>query len=132
MTKISNDFYCNHSRNCITYKGWRLVNAFLHLFHHVWLDTFKPSLTFAIWSKSAGKSLVSIRSKKGTLVYEKEISLDKGFNEVEYNLSIDKEVKSKNNNFHLGDDGTYYLPIGRYSLNIKKQGKTQSKFFSIN
>mgnify|MGYP006084503193 FL=1 len=98
----------------------------------VWSDTYKPSFRFAIWSKLAGKSLVSIRSNKGILFYEKEVILDIGFNEVEYNLSIDKEVKSKNNNSHLGDDGTYYLPIGRYSLDIKKQGKTQSKFFSVN
>jgi len=97
----------------------------------VWLDTFKPSLTFAIWSKSAGKSLVSIRSKKGTLVYEKEISLDIGFNEIEYNLLIEREVKSKNDDFYLGDDGTYYLSVGKYSLVIKKQGKTQSEFFNI-
>ena len=98
----------------------------------VWLETYKPSLKFAIWSKSAGKSLISISSKKGTLVYEKEISLDKGFNEVEYNLLIEREVKSKNDDFYLGDDGAYYLSIGKYSLAIKKQGKTQSEFFNIN
>ena len=39
----------------------------------VWSDTYKPFFRFAIWSKLAGKSLVSIRSNKGILVYEKEV-----------------------------------------------------------
>ena len=97
-----------------------------------WLDTYKPNHKFAIWSKSHGKSSLSISSKNGPLIYKKDIILDIGFNEFTYELSINRDLKRKQNNFHLGDDGIYYLNIGEYIIDVKKQDKSYSKTFDIN
>ena len=72
-----------------------------------WSETYKPEYKFAIWSKFQGKYTISVSSKKGILIYEKDIILDAGFNEYEYGLSINKNLKKKNNDFYLGEDGIY-------------------------
>jgi len=101
----------------------------------VWSEVYKPSLKFALWSKKTGNSIMSIRSKKGNLLYEKEIRLDPGFNEIEYNLHSNKETKTKNNknkDLHLGENGIYYLSAGNYNLNFEKNGENHSKSLTIN
>ena len=96
----------------------------------IWSEIYKPSFKFSIWSSSDGKFLVSIRSENGILLHEKEIILNTGYNEFNYDLSINKELK--NNNFHKGDDEKHYLLPGKYSFNLKKQGKLHSIDFNIN
>jgi len=97
-----------------------------------WSKFYKPSFKFTLWSKTAGNSIISIRSKNKNIIYEKEIILDSGFNEIEYNLQYNKDTKAKNKNFHLGEDEIYYLSPGDYSLNVKKNGENFSKSFKIN
>ena len=99
---------------------------------NAWSEFYKPSIKFTLWSKTAGNTIISIRSKKKKIIYEKEIILDPGFNEIEYNLQYNKDPKPKNNNFYLGDDEIYYLSSGDYSLNIKKNGENFSEKFKIN
>ena len=97
-----------------------------------WSETYKPKHKFAIWSKFKGKYKINVRSKNGILIYEKDITLDAGYNEYEYGWSINKNLKKNNNNFYLGDDGIYYLNTGEYVLDIKKQDKSHIGTFKIN
>ena len=97
-----------------------------------WSETYKPKHKFAIWSKFKGESKINVRSKNGILIYEEYITLDAGYNEYEYGLSINKNLKKNNNNFYLGDDGIYYLNTGEYELDIKKQDKSHIRTFKIN
>ena len=89
-----------------------------------WGRTFEPSTTFTFFSNSSGKQTVKLLSEKGTELHSFSVDADKGFNYLDYDLSISEKAKKalmkENTSIDLkkAQNGKYYLPKGIYMINI--------------
>ena len=90
---------------------------------------YTPSLKFSIFSKSSHNASFDIINNKKDILFSKSISLDKGYNFIDYNLTIlddaDIDLKDKSQN------GKYYLQKGVYSISIKTDNTTIENQFKI-
>ncbi len=90
---------------------------------------YTPSLKFSIFSKSSHNASFDIINNEKDILFSKSISLDKGYNFIDYNLTIlddaDIDLKDKSQN------GKYYLQKGVYSISIKTDNTTIENQFKI-
>ena len=90
---------------------------------------YTPSLKFSIFSKSSHNASFEIINNEKDILFSKSISLDKGYNFIDYNLTIlddaDIDLKDKSQN------GKYYLQKGVYSISIKTDNTTIENQFKI-
>jgi photosystem II stability/assembly factor-like uncharacterized protein len=90
---------------------------------------YTPSLKFSIFSKSSHNVSFEIINNDKDILFSKSISLDKGYNFIDYNLTI-----LGNSDFGLNDksqNGKYYLQKGVYSIYIKTDNTTIENQFKI-
>jgi photosystem II stability/assembly factor-like uncharacterized protein len=90
---------------------------------------YTPSLKFSIFSKSSHNASFEIINNDKDILFSKSISLDKGYNFIDYNLTI-----IGNSDFGLNDksqNGKYYLQKGVYSIYIKTDNTTIENQFKI-
>jgi photosystem II stability/assembly factor-like uncharacterized protein len=90
---------------------------------------YTPSLKFSIFSKSSHNVSFEIINNDKDILFSKSISLDKGYNFIDYNLTI-----IGNSDFGLNDksqNGKYYLQKGVYSIYIKTDNTTIENQFKI-
>ena len=96
-----------------------------------WLDPYVPNTEFVFYASQAGKAKISIKNKEGLTVNEFEADAQKGFNQVDYDLSISekaakklpKEKQPKKNK----TTGKYYIPKGEYRVEVKLNAATGSE-----
>ena len=90
---------------------------------------YTPSLKFSIFSKSSHNASFDIINNEKNILFSKSISLDKGYNFIDYNLTIlddaDIDLNDKSQN------GKYYLQKGVYSISIKTDNTTIENQFKI-
>ena len=90
---------------------------------------YTPSLKFSIFSKSSHNASFEIINNEKDILFSKSISLDKGYNFIDYNLTIlddaDIDLNDKSQN------GKYYLQKGVYSISIKTDNTTIENQFKI-
>ena len=90
---------------------------------------YTPSLKFSIFSKSSHNASFEIINNEKDILFSKSISLDRGYNFIDYNLTIlddaDIDLNDKSQN------GKYYLQKGVYSISIKTDNTTIENQFKI-
>jgi hypothetical protein len=92
-----------------------------------WLKTQEPSVTIQIYSKFSQKATLSILTKDDIKLKQIEVSLEKGFNTINYDLSITKKGKDLLENLTEGliitkkKNSKFYLIKGNYQLKITTQ-----------
>ena len=90
---------------------------------------YTPSLKFSIFSKSSHNASFDIINNEKDILFSKSISLNKGYNFIDYNLTIlddaDIDLNDKSQN------GKYYLQKGVYSISIKTDNTTIENQFKI-
>lgn len=92
-----------------------------------WLKTQEPSVTIQIYSKFLQKATLSILTKDDIKLKQIEVSLEKGFNTINYDLSITKKGKDLLENLTEGliitkkKNSKFYLIKGNYQLKITTQ-----------
>lgn len=102
-----------------------------------WSEPYEPSLKYTLYTKSAGEISLAITAEDGTQLHQSKVSVVKGFNELEYNLTMDdKGVKVWNKNHKDAkaagaDNGKTYLPKGKYTLEVKKGNTESHKQFNV-
>ena len=88
-----------------------------------------PKIKFEVFSNIAKKTTVSIYSGD-ILVNYFAVSLDKGFNSVSYDVSFSKKGKkafekaNKKKKLKAAQNGAFYLPKGKYTVNINGEKQT--------
>ena len=89
-----------------------------------WGRVFEPSTTFSFFSNAAGPQTVKLLTDKGTELHTFSLNADKGFNFLDYDLSISEKAKNalmkENTSLKItkAQNGKYYLPKGIYTINI--------------
>ena len=94
-----------------------------------WLQPNTPEVTIPFYSNSPGKTVVKIYAKD-ILVNSMEVTIDKGFNEVVYDVSFSKKgrksytKKHENAVIKKAKNEVYYLPKGTYKVVINNSEQT--------
>ena len=95
----------------------------------------EPSIPLQIFAPAAGKAEIAVTTKTGARLKSWSTTLDKGFNQLSYNASISEKGKKyleKNNiSVHMGVNGTFYLPSGKYSVEVSLKGNKTSKKIEV-
>ena len=95
-----------------------------------WGRAVEPSTSFAFFSNSSGKQTVKLLSDKGTELNSFSVDADKGFNYLDYDLSISDDSKKtlmKENtsvDINKAQNGKYYLPKGKYTVQVGSSKKS--------
>ncbi len=89
----------------------------------------KHDIPLLIYSEQSQDALLSIKNKKGKELYVQSLKLQKGIQEVYYDLSIDQNKLKhlKIPDLTAADNGISYLPSGRYSLQLKTKANVIAK-----
>jgi len=89
-----------------------------------WLEATTPSTKIQVFSATKVKTTLLIQSKNNEILQELSIELEKGFNTVNYDLSITEKGKEiiestdESLNISKKKNGKYYLPKGEYNILI--------------
>lgn len=100
-----------------------------------WSDAFEPSKTLQFYSPSQGKASVRVTSEDGTVVNEMSADAVAGINVMEYDISASesgkKALEKKGTKMNEAQNGKYYLPKGKYTIEVSVGGKKASKTLEI-
>ncbi len=92
-----------------------------------WRKPYEPSMTIKFYSSKKRKGDIEIRSDKNTVLKTMEIAIEKGFNYVDYDMTLSEKGRKKllkeNTSIDVkkAENGKYYLPKGGYGIYIGKQ-----------
>ncbi len=101
-----------------------------------WMNYYEPSFTFPVFTTTSGKGMLQVFADS-LLVYEEEITLDRGLRYYKYHLEMDASKveefnqqlssadEEKNTTVKLSDNGKFYLIPGAYNIVISR-GNHQS------
>ena len=91
-------------------------------------DYFEPELDINMYAPTAGKATVTITSETGRELKNWSHDVSKGFNKIAYNGSISEKGKKQlvkdDKKGWTGDNGTSYLPSGKYTVSVTVGGKS--------
>ena len=105
--------------------------------YSTWRKPYLPNVEFRVFSKNSATVKLAIYDDKNTLVYTSEQVLDRGYNFINYDLTVAQEHlnnyqrKNKKNPLKSAKNGQFYLPKGTYSLDIEQAGRNTSQSFKI-
>ena len=93
------------------------------------INYFDPNLKFSIFSKMNKDASLQIINTNKDILFEESISLDTGFNFINYNLSVSEDI-----NLDFGvesQNGEKYLGKGTYIISIKTDNTIITNQFKI-
>ena len=93
------------------------------------INYFDPNLKFSIFSKINKDASLQIINTNKDILFEESISLDTGFNFINYNLSVSEDI-----NLDFGvesQNGEKYLGKGTYIISIKTDNTIITNQFKI-
>ncbi|WP_281989775.1 WD40/YVTN/BNR-like repeat-containing protein [Aquimarina aggregata] len=102
-----------------------------------WLKPDEPSSTIQFYTTTAGSFSVQITTESGKVLQELSVKADKGFNYVNYDLTITEKGKDVLQKEFPDDEvskrknGKYYLPIGNYAVKISSKSISEKKLFEV-
>ena len=90
----------------------------------VYAEPIKNIISISYFTKSEKSIKLAIRNEKGKILFNSALSATSGFNLFDYDLSINENaVKYFSSNLKKADDGNYYLPIGKYTIEVMNNSK---------
>jgi len=98
---------------------------------NAWSKVFEPSMAIKFYTNKTGEQTIKILSENNSELKQIKAKVDKGFNTIEYDLSISEEAQKrlmKENTsvkINKSDNGKFYLPKGEYGIQI---GSEKIKF----
>jgi hypothetical protein len=95
-----------------------------------WSKPFEPSVNLKFYAQNSGTQNIKILSEKGAVLNEIKVDADKGFNYVDYDMSLTengrKALIKENSELQVSKakNDKYYLPKGNYSTQIGNEKKS--------
>jgi len=108
-----------------------------------WFGYNEPIISIPVYVKEAGNATVTVKTKKGTVVYENQLNLIKGLNYLEEKLELNekhlqaytKELKKAkiaiDDKLSEKDNGKHYMLDGNFMLVISTNGHSSENSFTI-
>lgn len=92
-----------------------------------WYDAFEPSTSIVFYAKNSGKQTIKILAENNIELKSIEVDADKGFNYVDYDLTMTESGKTALTNdktdleIKKASNDKYYVPKGKYTIQINDQ-----------
>ncbi|MCM4155154.1 glycosyl hydrolase [Gramella sp. AN32] len=105
--------------------------------YNKWMDPYQPELPFTFYADKAGNATIKIKTEGGAELQQMEIEADKGFNTGNYDLSITEGAAEKLDKsdektaLEKAADEKYYIPKGKYMLELNLNGKKAETAFEV-
>lgn len=99
-----------------------------------WRDPFMPNVEFTVYSPESGNAKVSVKTEDGVVVKTFDAKVDKGFNQIDYDLTVSEEAAAKLNDGkkpEKPESAKYYLTKGKYTIEVSLNGKTASQSLTV-
>lgn len=90
----------------------------------VWVEVFEPEMQLTVFAGADGDVSMRVSSEDGLLLKTLEDTAERGLDILTYDLSVDPDQVPGWNEAHEDDElvpadnGTYYLPVGKYTLEV--------------
>ncbi|MGB3776638.1 MAG: glycosyl hydrolase, partial [Leeuwenhoekiella sp.] len=94
-----------------------------------WGEVFKPNAELVYFSPADGEAIFTLRSQNDKEIKQWKVPTSKGYNYVDYDLSISENAKKLLENAKKGlkisksDNNVFYLPAGSYTLTLSIDGQ---------
>ena len=94
-----------------------------------WYDVIEPEISVSYFSNTSGSKSMKVLAEDGTELFSQNLSADKGFNYAMYHAEVSKKAvksyfKKKDVKLKEGQNGKYYLPKGKYTVQIGTSKQT--------
>ena len=102
-----------------------------------WRKAYEPTTVFKLYTTLSGMVKWSIANGQKTIVNAGQEKLDKGYNFIDYNLTIGEnqldnyQRKNKKKPLKSAKNEQYYLPKGTYTLSIEQGTQKVTQDFTI-
>ncbi len=101
-----------------------------------WSDPYTPEIKLVFFSPEEGPANISVENEKGKELKTWTVQVDKGFNYVQYDLTISEKGKAelekkKDVNVNKAENGSFYLPASTYKIEISLDEKTAERNLEI-
>jgi len=91
-----------------------------------WGEVTEPKIIFWLYSNSDKEVVLTIQNDKKAVVHNQKTNVKKGLNKVIYDGSVSKKFGSKE-----AKNGKYYLPAGKYKVQIQSGTAVESTTFEV-
>ncbi|TBW27869.1 sialidase family protein [Gramella sp. KN1008] len=102
-----------------------------------WIDPYKPALDLTWYSAKEGNAKFTVKTEAGEKVQEFELKTDQGFNTGKYDLTISEaaakmlEKENEKLDIEKAADEEFYIPKGKYTIEVKLNDKTSETEFEV-
>lgn len=102
-----------------------------------WGTENEPNVLIWYYIKELSNTVLTIKNKDGIIVYNCTAKSEKGMHKMEFDLSIDAktktamEKKDSKIKIKLSGNKKYYLPAGKYTIELENNGKKETQSFEI-
>ncbi len=96
-----------------------------------------PNVLIWYYVKELSNTVLTIKNKDGILVFTRQNKAEKGMLKVDFDLSIDEKIKTaiekKDSKIKINQSGNkkYYLPSGKYTIDLENNGKKETQTLVI-
>lgn len=104
---------------------------------YTWGELVLPNVEIYCFLTTTKNAEIVIKNKEGYIVFSQKLENKEGLNKIDYDLSINEKTKwllEKKDpilKIHKGDNGKYYLPVGKYSVVLMIDNKMLTETFEI-
>ncbi|MFC7356354.1 WD40/YVTN/BNR-like repeat-containing protein [Jejudonia soesokkakensis] len=98
-------------------------------------DYYEPTHKIQVYSPVRGTAKLSVATEDGKTLKNWEVEVDKGISVVDYNMTLSekgvKVLEKKDRKVKKADNGSTYLPVGKYNFSVTVNGKAEVVAFEI-
>ena len=104
---------------------------------YAWGNEYVPAVAIWYYLKYVANTSITIKNKDGIVVFNRQAKAQKGMLKMDYDLSIDEktktliEKKDSKTKINQAANKKYYLPVGKYVVELNANGKKESQSFEI-
>lgn len=90
----------------------------------VYAEPTKNIVPISFYTNKENAVTLAIRNEKGKILFDTTLNATLGFNSFNYDLSMhEKALKYFSSTIKKADDGNYYLPVGKYTVEVMNNSK---------
>ena len=105
---------------------------------YTWASENNPNVAIWYYVKDFANIVITIKNKDGIVVLNRQAKAEKGMLKLDYDLSIDEKTKTaiekKDTKVKISqaENQKYYLPVGKYTIELDANGKKETQTITIN
>lgn len=104
---------------------------------YTWGSMVLPQLNIGFYFNTLNNATLTIKNKDNIVVYQHTYNAVKGLKKITFDVTIDEKTKKAiekadaSLKIHKGENNNYYLPVGKYFVELNDGAKTVKQPFEI-